>query len=99
MRKPLPGPTRSYKVGKSVLSSTEARQKLLELYKNKILPKFSNHDKGTLRKEMLEAILRNLPTTPGEFREFIPLKFREATDPKQMQFLPNILEIIKEVAE
>ena len=95
----MPSAPAPVQVGKSVLSSTEARQKLLELYKNKILPKFLNHDKGILRKEMLEAILRNLPTTPEEFREFIPLKFREVTDPKQMQFLPNILEIIKEVAE
>lgn len=84
---------------KSVLSSTEARQKLLELYNNKILQKFQNHERGILRKEMLEAFLRNLPTTSEEFREFIPLKFREATDPKQMQFLPEILEILKEVTD
>lgn len=84
---------------KSVLSGNEARQKLLELYKNKILPKFPNHERAILRKEMLEAFLRNCPTTPEGFREFIPLKFREATDPKQMEFLPEILEILGEITE
>ncbi len=81
------------------LSGTEARQKLLELYKNKILPKFPNHERAILRREMLEAFLRNRPTSSEEFREFIPLRFREATDPKQMAFLPEILEILKEVSD
>jgi very-short-patch-repair endonuclease len=84
---------------KLALSGIEARQKLLELYKNKILPKFPNHERAILRKEMLEAFLRNRPTTTEEFREFIPLRFREATDPKQMEFLPEILEILKEVSD
>ena len=84
---------------KLAFSGTEARQKLLELYKNKILPKFPSHERAILRKEMLEAFLRNRPTTPEGFREFIPLKFREATDPKQMEFLPEILEILGEITE
>lgn len=49
--------------------------------------------------EMLEAFLRNRPTTTEEFLEFIPLKFREATDARQMELLPEILEILKEVAD
>ncbi len=84
---------------KVALSDTEASQKLLELYKSKILPKYPNHERAILRREMLEAFLRNRPTTPEEFREFIPLRFREATDTKQMEFLPEILEILKEVAD
>ncbi len=82
---------------KSSLSNTEARLKLLELYKTKILPVYPNSERGILRKEMLEALLRNCPTTLEEFREFIPLRFREATDSKQMQFLPKILQILEAV--
>lgn len=78
---------------------TEARQRLLDLYKNKVLPEFPNHEKSILRKEMLEALLRNVPTTPQEFRELIPLRFREATDSNHMKFLTEILEILKEISD
>ncbi|MEK6656535.1 MAG: AAA domain-containing protein, partial [Nitrospirota bacterium] len=82
---------------KGGLTITEARQRLLDLNKNKILPEFPNHEKSILRKEMLEALLRNMPTTLQEFREFIPLRFREATDSNQMKFLAEILEILKQI--
>jgi hypothetical protein len=48
---------------------------------------------------MLEALLRNAPTTPEEFREFIPLKFREATDSNHMKFLPEILDILEQLVD
>lgn len=96
---PVSAPVTVQQPKKVTLSDTEARQKLLELYKNKILPKYPSHVRAILRREMLEALLRNRPTTPEEFREFIPLRFREATDSKQMEFLPEILEILKEVAD
>jgi very-short-patch-repair endonuclease len=84
---------------KSETSSTEARQKLLELYRNRVLPFFPDSERGILRKEMLEAFLRNRPTTPEEFRDLIPLRFRQETDPKQMQFLPEILQILELVTD
>jgi very-short-patch-repair endonuclease len=80
------------------LTTAEARQRLLDLYK-KILSVHPNHEKGILRREMLEALLRNAPTSPEEFREFIPLKFREATDPSHMKFLPEILEILGQLVD
>lgn len=84
---------------KGGLTTTEARQRLLNLYKNKILSVSPNHERGILRGEMLEALLRNAPTTTEEFREFIPLKFREATDPNHMKFLPEILEILGQLVD
>jgi very-short-patch-repair endonuclease len=89
----------SPRVRKGGLTAADVRQRLLDLYKNKILSEFPNHEKGILRKEMLEALLRNAPTTPEEFREFIPLKFREATDSNHMKFLPEILDILEQLVD
>jgi len=83
--------------GRHGLTLTEAKFKLLELQNAQILPKHPDNKNGILRKEMLEALLRNLPTTVDEFREYIPLKYREGTAPEQMQYLDEILKILESV--
>ena len=79
------------------LSISDARAKLLEFQNSTIQPNHPDVEKGILRKAMLGALLRNLPTTVEEFREFIPLGLREGTDPEQMKYLPQILEILETV--
>ena len=70
---------------------------ILEDYRRiKILTKYPNVVDSVLRDEMIEAFIAGKPTTLEEFHQRIPLKLREKTDKKQMEFIADIFEILEE---
>jgi very-short-patch-repair endonuclease len=77
--------------------SDDNLRKELEEYRNlTILPKSPDIERCILRDDMLEAFIKVKPTTADEFRQKLPLNLREKTDPGQMEFLDDILEIIED---
>ena len=69
-----------------MLTVEEARKSLIELREEVIKPAFPDVEssRGLLRKAMLDALLRQRPTSADEFRSLIPLKLREDTDSEQV---------------
>ena len=81
-------------------NTVEEAEKELIAYREKVIfEEFPDADQeqGLLRKPVIILLLENLPVTPEEFRSIIPLYLREKTDPRQMKFLPDILEILENV--
>jgi very-short-patch-repair endonuclease len=74
----------------------ELRKKLIDLRENIIKVEFPNADPATglLRKSVLEDLLTRRPTTMDEWDNQIPKIFREKTDPAQLKYLKQVLEII-----
>jgi hypothetical protein len=82
----------------SLGQSATLREKLEQLDRHVILRNLPDvpASKRLLRPAMLEALLEFLPTTKSEFLERIPRYLREATNPQEGEYLPQILEIIQE---
>lgn len=83
------------------ITREEARTRLIQYREKVILAKFPESDrtKGVLRDRMLRAIIEYLPTSIEEFHERVPLDLRQQTDPRQMEFIGFIFEIIANVVD
>ena len=75
----------------------ELRKALVEYRRTKIEPRTSDITKSLLADHILEEFVRRKPTTQKEFFRF-PLSLRDQIDPKEGQFLVEILELIEEYA-
>jgi very-short-patch-repair endonuclease len=72
----------------------DLRELLIKYNETNIVPRYPDHDKGILRKEMLNCFVMSKPLTREEFYKCIPLALRQHTDGQQMQFLEDIFDII-----
>ncbi len=79
-----------------VRSDKKLRNILDDYRRIKILIKYPNMNDSILRDEMIDAFIAVKPTTLEEFHQRIPLKLREKTDKKQMEFIDDIFEILEE---
>lgn len=82
------------------MSRNEARGVLVRLREETIktaMPEVPP-EQGLLRKVMLEALLERLPTDETEFRDMIPLKLRDGTDPEQFAtFAKVVFRVLRQV--
>ncbi len=81
------------------LGLADARERLIELRENiiKIERPGADPATGLLRKRMLDALLRTLPTDGDEFRQKIPFSLRQGTDGGQLQeYGDRVFEILAE---
>ncbi|HJT20371.1 MAG TPA: AAA domain-containing protein [Nitrospira sp.] len=81
------------------LTIDEARQLLIDLREKEIRPEYPDADPshGLLRKTMLDALLRQRPTSLEQFKAIIPAAMRSSTDSRHMKFLPKVFEILLQV--
>jgi very-short-patch-repair endonuclease len=88
---PAPAPT------SSAAAIETARRALIALRETSVRPAFPGSDPahGLLRRSMLEAFLREQPTSEMEYRSRIPAVLRDNTDAEQLRFLPQVLEILR----
>ncbi|WP_168205891.1 DUF4011 domain-containing protein [Geobacter sp. FeAm09] len=75
-------------------ASLSLRDELLEYRLTNILPSFNDDSRGILRDEVLSRLIVHLPTTREDFYKAVPMKMRQKTDSRQMQYIDDILEII-----
>jgi very-short-patch-repair endonuclease len=78
------------------------RQRLIDLRDKEIRPAFieSDAEKSLLRPALLEEFIRRKPRSRGDWFRLIEPEMRSATDPRQVgQFLPRVLDIIREVMD
>jgi very-short-patch-repair endonuclease len=81
----------------SAAAIENARRALIALRETSLRPAFPDSDpaRGLLRRSMLEALLRERPTSEAEYRSRIPAVLRDNTDPEQIRFLPRVIEILR----
>jgi very-short-patch-repair endonuclease len=51
-------------------------------------------ERGLLRMRMLQALIRHLPTSVEEFDRLIPKVLRDETEPSQLRYLPQVIQVI-----
>ena len=71
---------------------------LNRFWKQNIKPQFPERQNGILSEEMVESLSRCLPQTKDEWFRAIPLAQREKLDRRQIMFLPDIFDLIREYA-
>jgi very-short-patch-repair endonuclease len=81
------------------LTVEKARALLIELREERIHPAHPNAPAGSgiLRDSMLDALLRQRPTSRTEWIDRIPLDLRLDTDPDQMNHLDEIVGIVARI--
>jgi len=79
----------------------EARRQLIDLRERVLRREFPAVEptRGLLRKTMLDALLRQRPTSKDEWVKRIPSYLREAVDEKQLRFLPEVFAIVSRMAD
>ena len=71
---------------------------LNRFWEQNIKPQFPERQNGILSEEMVESLSRRLPQTKDEWFRAIPLAQRETLDRRQIAFLPDIFDLIREYA-
>ena len=71
---------------------------LNRFWEQNIKPQFPERQNGILSEEMVESLSRRLPQTKDEWFRAIPLAQRENLDRRQIAFLPDIFDPIREYA-
>ena len=71
---------------------------LNRFWEQNIKPQFPERQNGILSEEMIESLSRRLPQTKDEWFRAIPLAQRENLDRRQIAFLPDIFDLIREYA-
>jgi very-short-patch-repair endonuclease len=81
------------------ITESRARTLLIRLRDQEIAEEFEDSitERGILNDNMIELLLIKKPTTPGNFRNCIPLSIREKIDHQQMIYLNSILDIIRRI--
>lgn len=70
------------------------KAELIEYRLMNITPSYPDNENNILRDEILNKLIVHKPTTKNEFYTAVPMKLRQETDGRQMQYLDDILEII-----
>ncbi len=81
-------------------SREETRTRLIRLREHTVNTAFPDvgPERGILRKRMIDAFLEARLDDPGDFHAKIPRRLREETDGRHMRFLPEIADIVAEMA-
>ncbi|GBD43541.1 RecBCD enzyme subunit RecD [bacterium HR40] len=96
-RRQLPEPSQTWAPPR-IASIEDARRALIALREREVVPRFPDvpRERGLLREQMIDMLLKYRPQNDEEFRKLIPFKLRANTDSKQFkEFAPRVFEILQ----
>ncbi|MRR54258.1 MAG: DUF4011 domain-containing protein [Deltaproteobacteria bacterium] len=94
VNQPVPAAETTSQEKASEAATKSLRDELIEYRQSNINPNFPDQNRGILRDEILDRLVRLMPLTREEFYKAVPIDLRQGTDSKQMQYLDDILELI-----
>ena len=72
------------------------KEALDRFWETSVKPDFPDRSNSILSDEMLVAVVHGLPETEDDWFRVVPMNVRQAMDPMQRVFLPDILDVVAE---
>ncbi len=96
---PLPDPSVGLPVAEEVFEEEELESladALHRFWEQNIQPQFPNRSHSILSETMVLRLVTRMPKTEGQWFDAIPMSIRQEMDPRQREFLADILDVIAE---